>query len=153
MKLICDFSFISNYVEKFFSDDRKSASIINSAISPFLDGKPILVISCDTIEELREIYSGRELLLDTVFDLCDKSDIDLDDRVDSLIKNAAIYEVTDEDTYVIAEDNFIINSINKTTHKAISINKAIELLKEKGLFFKRDKEDSTEETAEGSSSD
>jgi len=135
MKLICDFSFVNDYAENFFSDeDRGSATIINSSIVPHLRGKPILAISFQTMDELYKIHSGRELMLDTVFDLCEKFDIALNDRMENLIKMAAICEIEDEETYVLAEDDYIINEINKTTHKAISIEKALEILRDKSML-------------------
>lgn len=110
---------------------------MDSAISPFLEGRPILVISCDVIDELKELYSDRILVLDSFFGLCDKFDISLKGRIENLIKITAMYEVEDKDTYVVADDDYIIKSVNKTTHKAISVNEAIKLLKEKGLFVDR----------------
>lgn len=135
MRLICDFSFIYDYAENFFSDEnRNSATIVNSAISQHIKGTPILVISYQTIGELNNIYGDRELMLDTIFGVCKKEDISICNRVDSLIKLAALYEIEDEDTYILAEDNYIINEINKTTHKAISIKEALKLLKEKSIL-------------------
>lgn len=137
MKLICDFSFVNNYAKNFFSnEDRASATIINSSIAPHLKGEPILVISYQTIGELYKIYGDRWLMLETVFDLCEKSEISISDGKENLIKMAAIYEIEDEDTYVLADDDYIIKEINKTTHKAVSIKKALELLESKGMLSK-----------------
>ena len=131
MKLICDFSFINNYVENFFSDEeRDSAKIVNSSIRPSLQGDKILVISCETMDELNKIYRDRQFVLDTVYDLCEKVEIPLKDRIQCLIKIAAVYEIKDKDTFILAEDSYVLSEINKTTHKAISINKAIDFLKQ-----------------------
>lgn len=136
MKFICDFSFVNDYAENFSSDEeRGSATIINSAIVPHLRGNPILVISCQTMEELYKIYGNRELMLETVFDLCIKSDIPLCDRTDNLVKTAAIYEIEDKETYVLSDDDYIIKAINKTTHKAVTIKEALELLKSKNMLY------------------
>ncbi len=138
MKLICDFSFVNNYVENFFSNnERCSASIVNSAITPHLRGTPLLVISYATISELIKLYPERRLVLDSFFDLCQKSEMSLD-RIQSLIKMAAITEIEDRETYVLAEDSYIINEVNKTSHKAITLNEARELLKSKGMLAERE---------------
>lgn len=137
MRFVCDFSFVNDYVENFFSnDDRGSATVINSSISPHLKGTSLLIISCNTIEELYKIHSDRELVLETVFDLCEKSEIMIKDRKESLIKMAAISEIDDKETYVLANDAYIIKEINKTTHKAISITEALDLLKAKNMLYK-----------------
>ncbi|MEX0596615.1 MAG: hypothetical protein WD512_08950, partial [Candidatus Paceibacterota bacterium] len=63
MKFVCDFSFVNNYAENFFSnEDRNSATIINSSITPHLQGNPLLVISSKTINELYKIYGDRWLM-------------------------------------------------------------------------------------------
>lgn len=131
VRLICDFSFVCNYVEQFYSDeDRDAAELVNKCISPAVNDDPILVISCLTIEQARKAFPERPLILDSLFDICEKSDVEIEDRIDLLTKLAAIYEIEDESTYVLAEDSYIISSINNTSHNAISIKKALELLKE-----------------------
>ena len=127
MKLICDLSFIDNYVKNFYSNlERDSASIVNKSISPSLEGHPILVISLSTVEELINLYPERRLVLDTIFGICEIVDIDMDNRIEILKKIVAVYEIEDKETYVVADDDYVIKEINKTSHKAISIKTALE---------------------------
>lgn len=127
MKLICDLSFVEDYIKNFYSNvNRDSANIVNKSISPFLQGNPILVISLYTIEKLNKLYPERKLILDTFFGLCEKSDIDFEGKIEVLIKMAAIYEIQDKETYIVSDDDYIIQIVNKTSHKAISIKTALE---------------------------
>lgn len=153
MKFICDFSFISDYVENFFSNnDRKSANIVNSSITPYLQGKPLLVVSYVTIKELKEIFDERILVLDSLFSTCEKSDINRGNRIQDLIKMAAISEIEDKETYILVDDSYIKEIINKTTHKAVLISEATTLLRNKNILIERGI-DSTENPQQSTTTD
>lgn len=132
VKLVLDMSFIMHYVENFYSDNnRESARILNEMITPALNGKPSLVVSCKTMEDALNLYPGRELVLATLFDLCEKSSIVSPNGVDTLLKIVAVSEIDDKDTYVVSDDGFVISEVNKTSHKALSIKDAFDLVKPK----------------------
>ena len=127
VKFILDISFVERYVEKFYSEDNCS-EILDKALPSFLEDNPMLVVSIDVIEQSRARYPKRILVLDTLFGLCGKENVRGEDRADTLIKLCAICEVKDKETHVIAEDTFIIDSINKTTHQAKNIEEAKKIL-------------------------
>ncbi len=126
-KFILDISFVLHYVDSFYSDNNVN-KMLDIALSSFTNGKPIFIIPLVVIEQAKEIYPERTLVLDSLFGLCEKTDVESSDKIDTLIKICAIYEIDDNTTYVLADDNFIIQNINKTTHKAINIGQAREIL-------------------------
>lgn len=128
VKFVIDSSFVTNYVEKFYSDDHLG-KMLDKAVPSFTSGEPLFTVSIDTIEKAKRQFPKRGFVLDSLFNLCRKEDVGGDGDVDTLIKLCAICEVDDEETYVVSEDSFIINSINRTTHKAITIEEAKKILK------------------------
>lgn len=129
VKFILDLSFVIKYadVDTFYSDENNS-KFLDKALPEFTSGNPMFIIPLEVIEEAKCIFPERILVLDSLFGLCEKSDIKGADKIDTLIKVCAVYEVVDAKTYVLANDEFIINSISTTTHKAVNIKQAKEIL-------------------------
>ena len=129
VKFVIDLSFVIHYVEvdKFYSDEHLG-KMLDKAVPRFTMNNPLFTISIDVIEKAKIMYPERHLVLDSLFGLCKKEDVNGDHVIDTLVKLAAICEVDDKETYVISDDKFIINSLNKTTHKAIDIKRAKEIL-------------------------
>ena len=127
VKFVLDISFIVNYVEHFYSEDNCN-KILNNALQSFLNDDPMLIVSIQVIEQARQFFPERILVLDSLFGLCGKENVEGKDKIDTLIKLCAISEVKDKETYVLADDGFIISSVNKTTHKAKNIQEAKEIL-------------------------
>ena len=128
VKFILDISFVVNYVENFYSDNH-CGKILDKALPSFMIGDPMLMVTVEIIKQAKELYPERILVLDTLFGMCHIIDVKGKDKIDTLIKSCAISEVWDKETHVLADDSFIIDAINKTTHRAISIETAKEILK------------------------
>ncbi|MBS3096903.1 hypothetical protein J4480_05700 [Candidatus Woesearchaeota archaeon] len=128
VKLICDFSFCSHYVENFFSDDnRASANIINKAISFHLDNNKILLIPHYVLDRLEAVYPGRRLVLETLIDVCEIVNIDGKEPTDTLMKIATISKIFDKETYIVTEDSSVVKTLKerKCDTEAISIENAL----------------------------
>ena len=124
VKLICDFSFGSHYVKNFSSDEnRESAEIVNCAITPHLQGNKILIIPDEVTKKLDEVFEGRELVLSTIYDLAEISNLVGNDIVDTLIKLASIARIIDEKTFIVTDDVYVKEKVNSQGNniKAITI--------------------------------
>ena len=132
VKLICDFSFGSHYVENFYSDEnRESAEIINYAITPHLEGKNILIIPDIITKQLNDVFKDRELVLSTLYDLADTPPLVSSDVVDTLIKIASILKISDEKTFIVTDDSYVKNRIKLQGDNinVITIKEALDFLR------------------------
>jgi len=132
IKLICDFSFLSHYVENFFSDDaRESAQIVDKSVGRYLDGEKVLIIPSDVVDKLNQVYASRYLVLATVYDVSEITNIKGDNDIDTLIKISALLRIKDSNTAVVSDDEYVKRKIKEHNHdtKVVSIKEALELLK------------------------
>lgn len=129
VKFICHFSFISHYVENFYSDDnRDSAALVNRAITFSTNDEKILLVDTKTVNRLKDVYASRPLVLDTVLDLCNIINLDAGDELATLARMASVTRITDPNTFVLNEDAYIHAALHSRGINVLNSKAALEHL-------------------------